>query len=611
MPAPGAPVALRRIVSYGLVLGTALTTALVAAAVTAALASFATGALPLAVHRQLAVPARTSVLVSGPARGPVAYSDGPVVIRALRRAFGAVPVSITTGRSSDPLGLPAGSPAPAGGLTPLIEAENLDGARARVTLTAGSWPGAPEPGQPLPAAAPASVAARLHLVPGTVLRLHDRDTQDRVRIRISGIYRALHPRAQYWRLSQACPGGISVQGQFAVYGLLLAGPGTFSGAAGHPGRLTTGAAAWLAEPRSGQIPVGGLAALAGRVSGMSQRLTADGQLGGLAVSTALPGLLLRLSRGGTVATSLLAIGALQLLLLAVAALALAAGLLAIQREGETALLSARGSSRWQLARLNGAETAAIAVAAAAAGALGGSWLAGRLARSGPLRAAGLRLPASSPAAWWAAGAVGLLCAALLTWSALRPPSPGAARVRRGRPGRAGRVAGVARAGGDTALVVVALVASWQLRRYLAVSPGAHGDLTTDPVLIGAPVLALAAGTVVLLRLLPFAARAADRVAARRSRLSLAMASWEISRAARTAGRLGAAGRPGDRDRDAVAGSAPELAALRDGPGGVPVRRGCPGRPARAGRPRHRRRAGVGPGGAAGHAGRPVAGRRDR
>ena len=105
-------------------------------------------------------------------------------------------------------------------------------------------------------------------------------------------------------------------------------------------------------------------------------------------------------------------------------------------------------------------------------------------------------------------------------------STGAARSRLGRPAR---IAGIARAGADIALVVVALVAIWQLRRYRAVAQNAGGSLTVDPVLIAAPVLALAAGTAVLLRLVPATARAGDRLAARGRRLGAAMASWEISR----------------------------------------------------------------------------------
>ncbi len=158
------------------------------------------------------------------------------------------------------------------------------------------------------------------------------------------------------------------------------------------------------------------------------------------MSTGLPGLLQGVARNDVVARSLLVIGELQLLLLAVAALALAASLLASQREGETALLSARGGARWQLARLGGAESALLGVVTVVVGGLAGGWLAARLARSGPLRAAGLHLAGVAGIVWWAAGLVGLLCAVLLLWPAFRAPTPGAARTRLGtaRPGRGHR-----------------------------------------------------------------------------------------------------------------------------------------------------------------------------
>ena len=54
-----------RMGSYRLVLGAALVTAIVTATLTAALASFASGTLPQAVHRQLATASGTSVVVSG------------------------------------------------------------------------------------------------------------------------------------------------------------------------------------------------------------------------------------------------------------------------------------------------------------------------------------------------------------------------------------------------------------------------------------------------------------------------------------------------------------------------------------------------------------------
>ncbi len=51
----------------------------------------------------------------------------------------------------------------------------------------------------------------------------------------------------------------------------------------------------------------------------------------------------------------------------------------------------------------------------------------------------------------------------------------------------------------------------------------------DPVVVVAPALALAGGTVLALRLLPAGGKAGDRLAARGRRLTAAMASWQISR----------------------------------------------------------------------------------
>ena len=89
------------------------------------------------------------------------------------------------------------------------------------------------------------------------------------------------------------------------------------------------------------------------------------------------------------------------------------------------------------------------------------------------------------------------------------------------------VAGVARAGLDIALVVLAVLAGWQLRQYSAASNG--GTAGIDPVLALAPALALAAGSVAALRLLPLAARTTDRLAARGKGLVASLAGWQFSR----------------------------------------------------------------------------------
>ena len=110
--------------------------------------------------------------------------------------------------------------------------------------------------------------------------------------------------------------------------------------------------------------------------------------------------------------------------------------------------------------------------------------------------------------------------------ALTTVTPGTARARRGRQAA---ISGITRAGADLALVLLAVVAGWQLRHYSAVSAGANGSFGVDPVIVIAPALALAGGTVLALRLLPAGGKAGDRLARRGRRLTAALASWRISR----------------------------------------------------------------------------------
>ena len=119
-----------------------------------------------------------------------------------------------------------------------------------------------------------------------------------------------------------------------------------------------------------------------------------------------------------------------------------------------------------------------------------------------------------------------LCLAITLWPALRPATPGAVAARRGRPAA---IAGIARSGGDIAIIVLALIAVRELRTYSAVAHLPTGGLGIDPVLSAAPALALAAASLILLRLLPLAARAMERLIARSRHLGAALASWHISR----------------------------------------------------------------------------------
>lgn len=522
----------QRIGSARLLLASVMVSTLLAACVVAALTSFTARALPEAVGADLASAPDTTIAISGQLGAVQVRHDQ----RAVRSAIGHAlrlpprPVNLRTYQAvwSDPIGPPGQART-----TTVIQAAALSGIAGHAALTAGSWPAA-SGGTAIQAAAPASVAAQLHLRVGQVLVLSDRVNGAPVRLVLTGLYRVRDPADPYWRLDLIGTSGVSVLPGFATYGPLAVAPGAFG-----PGGLAVGGASWLVVPEVRQVRAAQLTALAVRLRAAVSHLASSARLGGLQVSTGLPAALTGVAARLAVARSLLAVSELELLLLAVAALALAAAALAGQRELELAMLSARGSGRWQLARLTLAEAAMVTAAAAVAGALAGRLLAGWLTSAGSLGSAHLAAGGVAAGAGWqaigmavvVAAVIAALCSAAMTWPALRPFAPGAAS---GRRGRRAAVAATARAGGDIALVALAALAAWQLHAYSVLGArSGHGVVPTgvDPVLALAPAVALAAATVLPLRLLPVLAKAADRLAVRASRLTVAMTSWQIGRRA--------------------------------------------------------------------------------
>jgi hypothetical protein len=497
---------------------------LTATIVTTALASFGSRALPEALHRRLTQASGTSILVSGQVGAGQASSDTPAVTAEVRSALGRVPFTLVSGRWSDQLRLPK----PRGAsLPPLLQAAVLGQVTAHAELTAGTWPGPRKPGQPIGAAVPVTTAGLLHLTVGQVMVLPDSLTGNRVSVRVTGLYRPRDPAAPYWRVSLLGTAGKLIQGQFVTYGPMLVSPDALG-----PGGLGVSAASWLMTVDTARIRAGDVGALSGRLNAAVSALRGRQSLGGLVVVTDLPQTLAALASSMVVARSLLLIGSLQLLLLAAAAAALAARLLASQREEETALLSARGVARGQLARASLAEAGLLALAGAAAGLALGSYLANLLMSASGLPADSAGGPPGIVARgvaggdWWPAAAIMVLTIVLVLWPALRPVTPGAARLRRGRQAV---LATAAVAGLDVAVIGLGVVAFWELRRYSAVPRLSGGSLGIDPVLSVAPVLALAGAALLPLRALPAAARLLDRASARGRRLTAALASWQLSR----------------------------------------------------------------------------------
>ncbi len=500
---------------------------LVSVTVTTGLAGFAGRALPAAARARLARAPATPIQVSGQFGAAQARADEPVIRSLVRSALGTVPFALATGRWSDQLALPR---PPGASQPPLIQAAVLSGVRAHVTLTAGTWPGPRRPGAPLSVALPVTTARLLHFSVGQVLVLPDSLTGTPVRLTVTGLFRPRDPAAPYWRLSLLGISGKLVQGTFVTYGPMLADASALG-----PGGLPVSAASWLITVDTAAIPPGRAGGLGHRLGGVVAELRGRADLGGLQVTTGLPGILGALASSLVVSRSLLLIGSLELLLLATAAAALAARLLASQREGETALLSARGAAREQLLLATLAEAALLALTGAVAGIVAGSYLADVLMPAAGLPAGRLAggLPGAvrrtlTAGAWWPAAVIVAGVIAVMMWPSLRPVTPGTARARRGRPAV---LAATARAGLDAALIALGVLALWELRRYSAAPRLSGGTLGIDPVLAVAPVLALAGIALLPLRVLPAAARLLDRLSARGRRLTAALASWQVSRRA--------------------------------------------------------------------------------
>ncbi len=563
---PRGTLSTRRMTAHRVVLAAAGLTTLVAATIGAALAVFVGQGLPLAIRHDLSVAPGTALSIAGPVTNDQTATTASTLRTAVGRSLGGVPFGFWSGTWSDPLDLVPGSlparPASAAkGNAPLLEAAALDDITSHAVLVSGQWPAAPAAGQvprpqtgrappvsyEIPAALPASAAALLHLSPGDVLTLKDEIANARISFRITGLFaprRLSGTAASYWALNTIPASGSGTQSGFTAYGPLLVSPAAFAPTASSTGAATAGTltartGSWLAQPDMAKFTDTDLSAISGEVSALKQALLSSSVLSGMQLSTSLQSVLSATASNLSVARSLLVIIAVQLLVLALAALLAVARLLASQREGETALISARGGTRWQLARLTAAEVIPLCAVAAAVGALVGIRLASLLTTAGPLKAAGVKLPGpafllggsgtGSPAGTWldaiaAAIAVMVIADAAMLGPVLRTgPAMTEARVRRGRQAA---MAGATRAGADLALVVLAVLAGLQLRRY---SAGTGADAAIDPVLALAPALALAGGTVVTLRLLPAAARAGDRLAGRGRRLTGSLAGWQVSR----------------------------------------------------------------------------------
>jgi FtsX-like permease family len=528
----------RRARSSWLLLACVAVTVLLTTGLAAVLWTFSAAAIPPGARSILAAPRSRVIGLTGLADASQATAD----LRRIRTAFGkawpgigyqtgsarwASPVTLRPPRAVRTEASPVrGVPPPVAWQT---QVGSLAGIGSQAVLTAGSWPGPPLPGGPLPVALPVTAASRLHVAPGSVLKDTARTGPAAAGLRVTGLFRPRNPASPYWALdlvpvsgteAHQLP-GIGAPGSLVTYGPAVVNPAAFRSG------LAVSQASWFVLPQAPAMARRDIGGLAASTSQVVTRLATSTLPYGLHANTHLPRLLAGMARTVVLARSLFVIGALELLLVAAAGLVLAARLLASVRDEESALLRARGATGWQVTRPALAEGLVLAGVAGVAGVLAGTRAAGPLASLGKVRLDGYQATAISPLAWLSALAMLALCAAVMAWPALRAVPPDVARQRQGRQAR---LAGIAWAGGDLAVVALAALAVWQLRGYSAVAhPAGGGPLGIDPTVAVAPVLALAGVALVPLRTLPLLARLADRATERGRRLASAMVSWQIGR----------------------------------------------------------------------------------
>ncbi|WP_385620244.1 ABC transporter permease [Streptomyces sp. P8-A8] len=515
-----------RVRAHRLLLSAAVLAVLLTTSVLAALTAFSGSVGDAALRNALThrSAADASLVMSSQVAPAQREAADAVARKAARETFGGLPVTVRTMETSGAYALPR-DPRAAGGEPDLTHFASLD--RSRVRIAAGRMPaaGGGKPGGPVQVALPRTAAEALKLKPGARLTVTDRLTDKPLRILVTGVYEVSDPADPYWQLDELGGRGIR-KVAFTTYGPLLTDP-----AAAGSGRVSSGTMSWLAAADFRTVTTGRIDALHDAATAAPKALLAAPEFkSGATARTSLPRVLEQIDRALLVSRSTMMIVAVQLVLLAGYALLLVARLLSSERDGETRLLRARGGSRGRITALAAIEALLLALPAALIAPLLAGPLTRLLATRGALSRIGLRVDGGATVTVWLVAVVTALCCAL----AVVAPALAAGAAER-RAGRAGTLPAPLRAGADLGLLVIAAVAYWQLdRRATGVGGGVlsgdrQGRLGIDPLLVAAPALLLLAGTVLTLRLLPPAARLAERGAAGGRGLIAALSGWQFSR----------------------------------------------------------------------------------
>ncbi len=451
-----------------------------------------------------------------------------VVDREVGEAFESTGAETFAYAESEPFGFIETSEAD---LIDILKFSHIEGIDQHARLSTGSWP----VNGGLEVAVNRTAAEAKGIRVGDTLSVESRlDDSLTLDVLVVGLFEPIDTSHPLWADPELVENGFTASGSFRTLGPFVV---TYDSLASEMTtlRITAG---WRVIPEYDNLSVAGIPTLRGEAEFLDQALN-DGlvvEMSGdtdgsseYAIATGINRLLSGVDRSLTVTRSSVLALLVQLSLLAGYALALTASLVVSSRRTETRLMRARGASPGQITSMSIIEGLFLVIPIALAAPFIGSLLLELINRIGPIADSGLSIrPAPTPESFLVSGVAALMSLALLTW-----PAYDAAKDIQGEASHRRRQltkTGAQRARLDIALVVLSVVAFWQLQTLGAdIGARVRGRLGIDPLLVVAPALGLVAGSVLALRIVPLLARAGEWVANAVKGTVAALTSWQIAR----------------------------------------------------------------------------------
>ncbi|MDQ1555460.1 MAG: hypothetical protein QOI02_462, partial [Actinomycetota bacterium] len=344
----------------------------------------------------------------------------------------------------------------------------LDQVRDHATITDGAWAGLTPPGQPVAVTLPRTAAKSLGLKVGSVFRVQASNAP--LDVVVAGLYTVRDPRGDYWGRDRLQGRGdvvgfpkeaVTVFVPTHAFGPLLVPAGAMDAA-----QIPVRSIDIRYAPDFGNTRVDQIAPLADRLATSDQDVPAAMGLAARSIdySTHLADVLADVSTSLVVTRSTVVVVSLLLLVLSISALTQTARLFSDARAGERRLMRARGASSGQLITLSVFEALAIGLTCAIASPFLAELVYSALAAQPAMVASGMpRLAGLTGQVWFVAGGVAAIFVVVLIAPSLRRAELFVDNDQ--TKGRAPRGSSLLRSGLDLGLVVLAVVAVWQLQSY--------------------------------------------------------------------------------------------------------------------------------------------------